>query len=123
MASSITEAEFANLLPAAQSALWIARILEEAGAPQPKPIVMYTDSLNAQTVALNPNNTARTRHLDIRYKWIVDRIAKGQISLEHVPGEIIVADGLTKPLVYDKHSKYVKMLGMVAIEVPWAGKA
>jgi hypothetical protein len=33
VASSTTQAEFANLLPAAQSALWIARILEEAKAP------------------------------------------------------------------------------------------
>jgi hypothetical protein len=122
VASSTTEAEFANLLPAAQSALWVAKILEEAGAPQPKPTILYTDSLNAQTVALNPNNSARTRNLDIRYKWVVDRIAKGHIDLQHMPGDKMVADGLTKPLVLDKHVKFVKMLGMAAMKVPWLGK-
>jgi len=122
VASSTTEAEFANLLPAAQSALWVARILEEAGAPQPKPTILYTDSLNAQTVALNPNNSARTRNLDIRYKWVIDRVSKGQIDLQHLPGDKMVADGLTKPLVLDKHVKFVKMLGMASCRVPWLKK-
>jgi hypothetical protein len=39
-----------------------------------------------------------------------------------MPGDKIVADGLTKLLVLDKHVKFVKMLGMAAMKVPWLGK-
>lgn len=120
--SSTTEAEFTNLLPAGQAALWINRILTEYGTPQPKPTILYTDSQNAKTIVLNPYNTARTRHLDIRFKWVIDRVTKGELAVEHLPGEHMPADGLTKPLVVDKHVKFVKMMGMVAKEVPWAGR-
>ena len=37
----------------------------------------------------------------------------------HVPEEDIMADGLTKPLGREKHTKFVKMLGMTPGKVPW----
>jgi hypothetical protein len=119
VAASTTEAEFANLTPAAQSILWVLRILSEFGAAQPRPTVLYTDSANAHTIVLNPNNTARTRHLDIRYKWIVDRVKKGDVTVKHIRGEEMAADGLTKPLLPDKHAKFVKQLGLVSKRIPW----
>jgi hypothetical protein len=50
---STTEAKFANLTPAALSAKCVARALEECGAPQLKPMILFTDSLNAHFTAMN----------------------------------------------------------------------
>jgi len=118
VAALTTEAEFANLTPTGQAILWIRNLLDEY-CQQPKPTVLYTDSANARTVVLNPNKTARTRTIDIRYKWIIDRVKKNEFDVIQIPGEEMIADGLTKPLLVDKHARFVKALGLVAKTIPW----
>jgi hypothetical protein len=114
---SSTEAEFVNLTPLALSLLWVAKILEEAGYPQQTPLLLYTDSNNARSICLNPLNTARTCHIDLRYKWIIQRIAVGEFRLEHVGTNDMVADGFTKPLGTTKHAQFVKQLGLTVAPV------
>ncbi|KAK3905144.1 hypothetical protein C8A05DRAFT_41855 [Staphylotrichum tortipilum] len=115
VALSTTEAEFANLAPAILSAKWVARILEECGAPQPKPAILFTDSLNAYLTVMNPIDKARTRTIDIRYKCVIEQAESRLLEARHVKGTDMPADGLTKPLRKEKHAAFVRMLGMVAI--------
>jgi hypothetical protein len=110
-----TEAEFINLTPAGISLKWINKILTEFGAPQPAPALLLTDSVNALATVLNPLNSARTRAIDIRYKYIIDQVAAKRIRVEHLPGDEMVADGLTKALGREKHSRFIKLLGLVPI--------
>ncbi|KAK0703188.1 hypothetical protein B0T26DRAFT_730110 [Lasiosphaeria miniovina] len=35
---------------------------------------------------MNPLNIARTRCIDIGYKWVIDRVKKGLIKVVHIPG-------------------------------------
>ena len=120
VALSSTEAEFANLTPAALSAKWVARILEECDAPQPKPTILFTDSLNAYLTVMNPPNKARTRTIEIRYKWVIEQAAENLLQVRHVNSIDMPADRLTKPLKKEKHTTFMKLLGMVARKVPWA---
>ena len=120
VALSTTEAEFANLTPAGLSAKWVFRILEECGAQQPAPVILFTDSLNAFLTVANPLNKARTRCIDIRYKWIMEQVQRGHLNVQHIAGLDMAADGLTKPLTREKHAKFIKMMGMVAQKIPWA---
>ncbi len=109
---STTEAEFINLTPTALSIKWIAQICAEAGYPQGAPLLVHTDSQNARLAVLNPLQTARTRHIDIRYKWINQEVEKGQILLEFVGTAAMKADGLTKALDRVKHAVFVRQLGL-----------
>ncbi|EAQ82905.1 hypothetical protein CHGG_11081 [Chaetomium globosum CBS 148.51] len=109
---SSTEAEFINLTPTALSLLWVANVLKDAGYQQNAPLLFFTDSANARAIALNPLNTARTYHIDLRYKWIIQRMAMGQFQLDHVGTDDMVADGLTKGLSGAKHAQFVKQLGL-----------
>ncbi|KAK4207228.1 hypothetical protein QBC37DRAFT_433796 [Rhypophila decipiens] len=118
-AVSTTEAEFTNLTPAAQSLIWINQLMKEYGMEQPKPLLLYTDSDNARLNVLNPLNGARTRNIDVRYKYIIDQVRKGIINLQHLGGDQMTADGLTKPLEIQKHQRFVKQLGMVAKRIDW----
>jgi hypothetical protein len=119
MTSSSTEAEFINLTPAGISLKWINGMLAEFGAAQQEPSLLFTDSANALTTALNPLNSARTRAIDIRYKWILDQVNRKKVNLRHLPGTEMVADGLTKPLSREKHAKFVKLLGLVPFTTKW----
>lgn len=111
--TSSTEAEFTNLTPTCKYVQWIADLLEEAGMEQEKATVMYTDSVNARQTALNPYESARTRTIDKRYKYVIDQVKRGKIKLIHIPGSQMVADGLTKPLADQKHAQFVKEMALV----------
>ncbi|KAK3996552.1 hypothetical protein QBC44DRAFT_215937, partial [Cladorrhinum sp. PSN332] len=63
------------------------------GYPQPQPRILFTDSKDAQSMALNPLNPARTRTIDIRYKWIIEQVSLGRFKVEHVSGRAMPADG------------------------------
>ena len=84
VALSTTEAKFTNLTPAALSARWVAKILDDCGARQLNLVVFFTDSLNAYRTVMNPLNRARTRNIDIRYKWVTEQVVKGLLNVEHV---------------------------------------
>ena len=109
---SSTESEFINLTPAGLSLLWIHNLLKDLGHEQLKPMIMFTDLANARLIALNPLQTARTRYIDIQYKWIIDRIGKGDFDIRHVGTRDMVADGLTKALPREKHVGFVRLLGL-----------
>lgn len=71
-------------------------------------MVLFTDSLNARLAVLNKNNAARTRYINIRYKWVIDRVDKGHVTIDYISISHIITDGLTKPLAYVKHDEFVR---------------
>ena len=91
---------------------------EECGASQPAPTILFTDSLNAFLTITNSLNKARTRCIDIRHKWVMEQVERGLLKVEHIAGLEMTADGLTKPLLKEKHVNFVKMMGMTARKTP-----
>ena len=110
--TSTTKAEFINLTPAGKTLLWLSSLLSQMGRDPPLPLILFTDSRNARHTVLNPLNSARTRYIDFRYKWVTDMVRKGYFKINHVSTEEMVADGLTKGLGKEKHNSFVKMLGI-----------
>ena len=57
---------------------------------------------NTSSIRLELNGKAssskRTRHINIRYFLITDRVKKKEISIEYCPTEEMIADYFTKPL-------------------------
>jgi hypothetical protein len=61
--------------------------------------VVYQD--NQSTIALLNRGEAassRTRHIAIRYFYLKDKIIRGEIAVEYMPTDKMIADILTKPL-------------------------
>ena len=48
----------------------------------------------------------RTRHLDIKYFFVTDKIAQGELSVEYCPTKSMVADMFTKPLQGELFRKF-----------------
>ena len=66
---SSTESEFINLTPAGLSLLWAANVpTQRGGNPQSTPLLLFTDANNVRSISLSPLQTARTYHIDLRYK-------------------------------------------------------
>ena len=54
----------------------------------------------------------KTKHIDIAYHFVRERVAKQEICLAEVGTDDMVADGLTKSLGEDKHKRHMKAMGL-----------
>ncbi len=64
-------------------------------------------------MALNPINHLRTKHIDLYYHMVREMVAKiGQLRVDYVKIDDILADGLTKALGPYKYKENVKRLGL-----------
>jgi hypothetical protein len=113
---STIEAEFINLTPTGCTLLWITSMLKELGyLKDTKPSIIFTDSRNAMAIALNLYEKQRTRHIDIRYKWVIDRLQKGDFIIKHIDSKNQIANGFTKGLRKDIHIQFVRMLNIQSL--------
>jgi hypothetical protein len=96
---SSTEAELVGVNDILPQALWTRYFLEAQGYAVKESIV-YQD--NKSTILLAENGKAssgkRTRHINIRYFFIKDRVASGEVKIEYCPTNEMVGDFFTKPL-------------------------
>jgi len=69
---------------------------------------VYQDSKSASLLEENGKGSSSegTRHMDIRYLFITDRITTGKISLVYCPTSEMIADFYTKPLQGKLFTKY-----------------
>jgi hypothetical protein len=95
---SSTEAELVGVSDLLGQAIWTKNFLKVQES-KVNAVRLYQD--NESTIALIRNgqsNSIGTRHIDIRYFFVKDRIESGEVQLEHMPTERMVADIFTKPL-------------------------
>ena len=52
------------------------------------------------------SSSKRTKHINIRYYFITDRISKGEVRVEWCPTGDMVADFMTKPLQGSTFKKF-----------------
>ena len=69
-----TEAEYVALCMATQEAIWLRRLLADIGEPPEGPKEIYEDNQGAISMAKNPVGHARTKHIDIRYHFVRERV-------------------------------------------------
>lgn len=77
-----------------------------------KSILLYNDNQSAQKLAANPVTHKRSKHIDVRYHFVREVVAKGDIELQYMPTDSMVADVLTKALASPKHNQFVTELGL-----------
>ena len=96
---SSTKSEVVGVHDIAPQIIWTANFLRAQGL-QVKESCLYQD--NVSSILLEKNgrrsSTKRTKHMDIRYFFIQDRVKQGDVKIEHCPTGKMVADFYTKPL-------------------------
>ena len=96
---SSTEAELVGASDAMPHVMWTRYFLREQGYGATVPI-MYQDNKSAILLETNGarSSSKRTKHINIRYYFIADRIKKGELKVEYCPTCTMLADFFTKPL-------------------------
>ena len=80
------------------------------------PLTIYNDNQSAISLAHADLGQyhARTKHIDIRYHFIRDKIQAGILDVIYCPTNEMAADILTKALPSFKFQPLVRKLGMIS---------
>jgi Reverse transcriptase (RNA-dependent DNA polymerase) len=96
---SSTEAEWVGASDYLPHPIWVKYFLEAQGY---KVAENYFEQDNESAIKLERNGRTsagpKSRHVNIRYFWIKDRVRSDDITIRHCPTLEMLADFLTKPL-------------------------
>ena len=93
-----SEAELVGCSDGSKNIIWLRNFFIEQGY-KVVPAKIYQDNKSTLALLKNGRSTAKsTRHINIRYFFLKDRIDSGEIELEYLPTDEMIADILTKPL-------------------------
>ncbi len=104
---SSTEAELVGVNDCMPQTLWTRYFLEAQGYNVTESII-YQDNQSAMLLEKNGRGSSskRTRHINIRYFFVADRVANGEVKIEYCPTGDMLADYFTKPLQGSSFRKF-----------------
>ena len=96
---SSTEAELVSVDDCMPAICWTRYFLQAQGYAVNENIV-YQDNKSAILLETNgkASSSKRTKHINVRYFFVTDRIAKQELKVEWCPTGDMIADFMTKPL-------------------------
>nr|GEY08568.1 retrovirus-related Pol polyprotein from transposon TNT 1-94 [Tanacetum cinerariifolium] len=106
---SSVEGEYVSLSACCAQVLWIRTQLTDYGFHFDK-IPTYCDSKEAIAISCNPVHHSCTKHIDVRYHFIKEKIEKGIVELFFVETEYQLADVFTKALPKERFKYLVRRL-------------
>ena len=105
VATSTMEAEYVALFEASKHAVWVTRFLKDLHVSDQliddNGLRTFTDNQSALALARG-TNSARTKHIDVAYHFTRECVTNGDIAVEYIPTNHMIADVLTKPLTRSK---------------------
>jgi hypothetical protein len=95
---SSTEAELVALSDSSGQVIRTRHFLQAQGYDT-GPTQLWQDNMSTISMIKNGKPTAdATRHIDIRYFWITDRVSRGDLKVDYMSTLSMIADILTKPI-------------------------
>jgi hypothetical protein len=121
VAKSSTEAEVIASNHAGMEAIWIRKLLKDL-----RPIItptklkdqpistttIYADNQPSITISTEPGSHQRTKHYDVAYFWIREKIESCELKLPYKSTYDMTADIFTKSLAKPAHDRHTKTLGL-----------
>ena len=112
VALSTAESEYLALSSATQEALWLRHIMADMGEQQLDPTPINEDNQAAIMMSKNFQFHGRAKHIAIRYHFIHEHLANGNISLIYCPSDQNLADIFTKCVQNERFVKFRTLLGI-----------
>ncbi len=84
-------------------------------------VVIYCDNINSILLANNLVYHVRTKHIEVHYHFIREKVLTKEIDLIHVNTENQVANIFIKVLSIDKLKKFRQMLGVLEMDLSLRG--
>uniref|UniRef100_A0AAV1VHL5 Copia protein n=1 Tax=Peronospora matthiolae TaxID=2874970 RepID=A0AAV1VHL5_9STRA len=78
-------------------------------------VKIYEDNQGSIALVKNPEFHKRTKHIDIRYHFVREKVADGQVLLQYCATKDMKADLMTKPI---SAAQFDYLRGMLGIKTP-----
>ncbi|GAA0138333.1 hypothetical protein LIER_00096 [Lithospermum erythrorhizon] len=116
---SSTEAEYKSPADCASEMMWMLSLFRELGGSLVSPHVLWCDNIGATYLAANPVYHPHTKHTQIDYDFVREKIASNQLQILFVSTKDHITDIFTKALpiksfsfFHDKLQVGVPLLGL-----------
>ena len=113
-ATSTIEAEFVACFEATSQGIWLKsfisglRIVDSIA----RPLKLYCDNSAAVFLAKNHRSGSRSKHIDIKYLAIRERVKENKVVIQHISTELMIADPLTKGMPIKNFKDHVMRMGI-----------
>ena len=109
VALSSCESEYISLSFAAQEAKFLQQLYFDISGKSSS-VLLRGDNMGSLSLAKNPVNHQRSKHIDVRYHFIRSLVDSKLLNLEYVSSDNNAADIFTKPVNKGKLAKFITLL-------------
>ncbi|RVW91499.1 Retrovirus-related Pol polyprotein from transposon TNT 1-94 [Vitis vinifera] len=113
-ATSTMEAEFISCFEATSHGVWLKsfisglRVMDSIS----RPLSIYCDNSTAVFMAKNNKSGSQSKHINIKYLAIRERVKEKKVVIEHISTELMIVDPLTKGMPPLKFKDHVVNMGL-----------
>jgi hypothetical protein len=121
---SSTETELVSVDDCMPAICW-TRYFVQAQGREVRENIVYQDNRSAMLLEKNgkASSSKRTKHINIRYYFVTDRIQKNELTVEWCPTGDMIADFMTKPTQGALFKKFRdQIMGVIPAQSPGPGK-
>lgn len=97
---SSTESEYRSLAHTAAELSWIRMVLRDLSVYLKSPPLLYCDKISAISLASNPVFYARTKHIEVNYHFVREKVIQGDVQILFVGSVDQIADIFIKGLFF-----------------------
>lgn len=112
VALSSMESEYIALCEATQEVLWLRRLLADLGFKPTGPTVLHEDNQSCIAFVRSERVGKRSKHIETKEMFVRSLCEKGDIKLQYLCSEEMIADALTKPLGTVRNLKLSRQMGL-----------
>ncbi|KAL6054460.1 Cysteine-rich receptor-like protein kinase 25-like protein [Balamuthia mandrillaris] len=112
IALSTSDAEYVAACHATKEAVWLRQLLKDLKLPQQGPTELFEDNQTAIKIAENPIIHDRSKHIDVKYHYVRQKVKRKEVKLIYVPSGENIADAMTKSLAGPLLRKHMASFGL-----------
>ena len=92
--------------------MWLIQFLQDLHQTSNYIVKLYYDNQSTVKIAENPIFHARTKHVEVHYYFIKEKVLEGHIEMKYIRTKDQIVDIFTKELGGSKFEEFSKQLGM-----------
>ena len=113
VALSTMESEFIAFSSTVQEGVWLKRFLNHLKVTSSEePVTIMSDSQSSIAYTKDSKFHSKTKHIDIKYHYVKDMVARGEVNLKYISTHDIIADLLTKAVTRDVFERHIKCFSL-----------
>ena len=112
------EVEFVACHEASNQVIWLRNFITGLRIMDgvERPLKLFCDNQSAVLFSNNNRSSSKSKHIDIKFLIVKERVQSGQISIEHIGTNSMIADPLTKGLMPKVFKEHTARMGVALLD-------